>query len=159
MRDWGMRRTSTSNARGFTLVEMLIMMSVVLTIAAIAVPNLMSAMDAARIARAVGDIKTLEDEIALFEVINRQLPDDLSQVGFANYPDPWHNPYQYLNHSTMKGNGKARKDRFLVPLNFDYDLYSCGKDGETASPITASKSHDDIIRADDGNYTGLASEF
>ena len=134
-------------------------MALLLTIAAIAIPNLMAALDQARIARAVGDIKTLEDEIVLFQTINGQLPDDLSQVGYGGYLDPWHNPYQYLNHFTMKGNGQARKDRFLVPLNSDYDLYSMGKDGQSMPPITAKVSLDDIIRASDGSYTGLASQF
>jgi len=64
-----------------------------------------------------------------------------------------------LNHTDMKGNGQARKDRFLVPLNSDYDLYSDGQDGQTTAPITAQKSQDDIIRASDGAYVGLASQF
>jgi general secretion pathway protein G len=145
--------------RGFTLVELLIVVAVFLTISAIAIPNLMAAMDLARIARAVSEIHTLEDEITLYLTINGTLPDNLSQVGFGNYNDPWGNPYQYLNHSTMKGNGQARKDRFLVPLNSDYDLYSVGKDGQSASPITAKKSQDDVIRASDGSYDELASQF
>ncbi len=53
----------------------------------------------------------------------------------------------------------ARKDRFLVPINCDYDLYSMGPDGETTAPLTAKKSRDDIIRANDGAYVGPASEF
>lgn len=150
---------SRTNSKGFTLLELLIVVALLLTIAAIAIPNLMAALDQARIARAVGDIKTLEDEIVLFQTINGQLPDDLSQVGYGGYLDPWHNPYQYLNHFTMKGNGQARKDRFLVPLNSDYDLYSMGKDGQSMPPITAKVSLDDIIRASDGSYTGLASQF
>jgi general secretion pathway protein G len=144
---------------GFTVLELLIVMAVLLTISAIAIPNLMAAVDQARIARAVGDIKTLEDEIALYDTINGNLPDDLSQVGYGNYLDPWRNPYQYLNHGTMKGNGQARKDRFLVPLNSDYDLYSMGKDGQSSPPITANSSKDDIIRASDGSFLGLASQF
>jgi general secretion pathway protein G len=150
---------SRTNSKGFTLVELLIVVSLILTIAAIALPNFQAALDQARIARAVGDMKTIEDEIALYETIQGQLPDDLSQVGYGNYLDPWHNPYQYLNHSTMKGNGQARKDRFLVPLNSDYDLYSMGKDGRSVPPITAKVSQDDIIRASSGSYTGLASQF
>lgn len=53
----------------------------------------------------------------------------------------------------------ARKDRFLVPINCDYDLYSMGPDGETTAPLTARKSRDDIIRAGDGAFVGPASEF
>ena len=60
------------------------------------------------------------------------------------------------------GNGSAgrpRKDRFLHPINSDYDLYSMGKDGESVEPLTAQKSHDDVIRANDGGFVGLAVEF
>lgn len=55
--------------------------------------------------------------------------------------------------------GKPRKDRFLHPINSDYDLYSMGKDGESVEPLTAKKSHDDVIRANDGQFVGLATEF
>ncbi len=135
------------------------MIVIVLTISAIAIPNLMSALDDARIARAVSDIHTLEDEITLYFSINGQFPDSLAQIGYGALLDPWGNPYQYLNHATMKGNGQARKDRFLVPLNSDYDLCSMGKDGKTVSPLTAQSSQDDIVRASDGSYVGLASQF
>ena len=49
--------------------------------------------------------------------------------------------------------------RFLVPLNSDYDLYSMGKDGVSSPPITAKPSQDDVIRASNGSYVGLASNF
>jgi len=55
--------------------------------------------------------------------------------------------------------GGARKDRFLVPINSDFDLYSMGKDGQSVGPLTAQKSHDDVIRANDGGFYGLASNF
>ncbi|MFO0774683.1 MAG: pilin [Nitrospiraceae bacterium] len=54
---------------------------------------------------------------------------------------------------------KPRKDRFLHPINSDYDLYSMGKDGESVEPLTAKKSHDDVIRANDGAFVGLAAQF
>jgi general secretion pathway protein G len=60
------------------------------------------------------------------------------------------------------GNGSAgrpRKDRFLHPINSDYDLYSMGKDGESVEPLTAQKSHDDVIRANDGSFVGWLSSF
>ena len=149
----------TRRQQGFTVVELLITITIILTVSAMAVPNLLSAIDQAKIARAVGDINTIEDGVALYQTINGQLPDNLSQIGYTNFNDPWGNPYQYLNHATMKGNGQARKDRFLVPLNSDYDLYSMGKDGKSQSPLTAHASQDDIVRAADGSYIGLASQF
>ena len=57
------------------------------------------------------------------------------------------------------GVGGARKDRFLVPINSDFDLYSIGKDGQSVAPLTAQKSHDDVIRASDGGFYGLAKNF
>ena len=57
------------------------------------------------------------------------------------------------------GVGGARKDRFLVPINSDFDIYSMGRDGQTVPPLTAPKSHDDILRASDGGFYGLAANF
>jgi len=47
----------------------------------------------------------------------------------------------------------------MVPINSDFDLYSMGKDGRSVAPLTAKDSRDDIVRANDGGYVGLASEF
>lgn len=152
-------RQRHKHAHGFTVVELLIVIAILLTIASMAIPNLLAAIDMARVARAVSEIHTFEDAITEYLVINGQYPDTLANVGYGGYLDPWGNPYEYLNHATMKGNGKARKDRFLVPLNSDYDLYSVGKDGLSVSPITAKASQDDIIRGSDGSYDGLASQF
>ena len=152
-------RRRRAHRRGFTLIELTIAMAIILTISAIAVPNLMAAIDQAKIAKAVGDINAIEDDIAAYQAIYHVLPDDLSQIGDANYLDPWGNPYQYLNHSTMKGNGQARKDKFLKPLNSDYDLYSMGKDGQSSPPLQAKPSQDDVIRAANGDYVGLAANF
>lgn len=55
--------------------------------------------------------------------------------------------------------GQVRKDRNLVPLNTDYDLFSAGPNGQWMPPITASVSRDDIIRADNGAYVGQASDY
>jgi general secretion pathway protein G len=144
---------------GFTVVELLIVVAIALTVAAIAVPHLVSALDQARYARAVSDVHTLQDAITADQANNGVYTDSLANLGYGYLLDPWGNPYQYLNHATMKGNGKARKDRFLVPLNNDYDLYSMGKDGASVPPITAKPSQDDIIRASDGSYVGLASLY
>jgi general secretion pathway protein G len=55
--------------------------------------------------------------------------------------------------------GQARKDHFLVPINSDYDLYSMGKDGDSVPPLGAQKSLDDVVRANDGGFVGLAANF
>ena len=129
--------------------------AILMTIAAISVPSFL----AARVGRAVGEVRTIETDISLYQVMNDAYPYTLAQAGDGSLLDPWHHPYQYLNHATMKGNGQARKDRFLVPLNDDYDLYSTGKDGTSVAPLTAKSSQDDILRASNGSFIGLASQF
>ena len=52
-----------------------------------------------------------------------------------------------------------RKDRFLIPINTSFDLYSMGKDGKSAAPLTAQASQDDVIWANDGSFVGLASQY
>jgi general secretion pathway protein G len=75
--------------------------------------------------------------------------------------DPWGNPYQYLKIEGAPKSviGSARKDRFLVPLNSTYDLYSKGPDGASKPPLNAAVSRDDILRANDGQYVGLAAGY
>ena len=144
---------------GFTLVELVITLAIILTLAAIAVPNLLGAINQAKIAKAVGDIHSINIDITGYEVQNGQYPNTLADIGDGSYLDPWGNPYQYLNFANAKGKGKMRKDRFLVPINTYFDLYSMGADGTSVPPLTAKASQDDIILANDGAYIGLASQY
>jgi general secretion pathway protein G len=119
-------------------------------------------MEKLRIKQAIFDILDLENEIkTMYELPSIELPDTLAAAGFGNPLDPWGNPYQYLKIAggDKSGKGKWRKDKYLVPLNTTYDLYSMGKDGESSPPLTAKASWDDIIRANDGGYVGLGSEY
>jgi len=153
------KKHARKRQKGFSLIELLIVIAIILTIAAIAIPSFIASIDQAHVAKAVGDIHAIQSDVTVYWAVNGSFPDSLSQVGDDSMVDPWGNPYQYLNHANLKGNGQARKDRFLVPLNDDYDLYSMGKDGQSVAPLTAKSSQDDIIRASNGNYIGLASQF
>ncbi len=156
----GKRKTfKPASTRGFTLIELLITIAIILTICAIAVPNLMAAIDQARVARAVGDIHTIGNEIQVYYFMNSAFPNSLGDIGYGTRLDPWGNPYQYLNFADVKGKGKMRKDRFLVPINTSFDLYSMGKDGASVPPLTAKVSQDDVIWASDGGFVGPASQF
>jgi general secretion pathway protein G len=144
---------------GFSLIELLITVAVIFTLAAIAVPNLLAALEQARVAKAVGDLRTIGNAVQAYEILNKQYPNNLAQVGYGSNVDPWGNPYQYLNFATVQGNGQMRKDRFLVPINTFFDLYSMGKDGQSVSPLTAQASRDDVIWANDGAFIGRASDY
>jgi general secretion pathway protein G len=153
------RRLKRKLCAGFTLVELLIIMAIIMTLSAIAVPNLVAALEYAKNARASADIHALGQDIFAYSITKDKFPNTLADIGADTRLDPWGNPYQYLNFANVNGNGKMRKDRFLVPINTDFDLYSLGKDGNSVSPLTAKASQDDIIWANDGSYVGLASEF
>ena len=74
--------------------------------------------------------------------------------------DPWGRPYEYLNIRTAgPGKGALRKDGKLNPLNTDFDLYSIGKDGMSATPLSAEESRDDIVRANNGAFIGLGEDY
>jgi general secretion pathway protein G len=54
---------------------------------------------------------------------------------------------------------RLRKDGEFVPLNTDFDLYSLGPDGMSALSLPAAPSRDDIVRAANGAYIGVASNY
>ena len=144
-------RPLDTKAHGFTIVELLIAMAIILTLAAIAVPNFLAALYQAKVAKAVSDIHAIGTDVQAYNLIHSDLyPNTLADIGDA-INDPWGQPYQYLNFANAKGKGQMRKDRFLVPINTYFDLYSMGKDGQSVSPLTAKASQDDIIWANDGN--------
>lgn len=153
---------------GFTLVELLVSVAIVGILSAIGILNMSTAIEKARVTRAIAEIRGMEKEIAKYELDNNGLPETLSDIGWGSRLDPWGSPYQYLNFATAAhGNGhgsggvpgRARKDKSLVPLNSTYDLYSMGRDGKSRTPLTARDSWDDVVRAGDGAFVGLATEF
>ena len=147
------------NCHGLTLIELLITISIVATLAGIAVPIFGSYVDKARSQKAVSDIRTtLQASVNLYEFANNMLPASLDDINRGGILDPWGRTYVYLNIA-VAGTGMARKEYGTVPLNTDYDIYSVGKDGMTSTPLTASMSRDDVIRANNGGYIGLASDY
>jgi general secretion pathway protein G len=144
--------------RGFSLVELVMVVGIIMTLAAIAVPSYISARDNARLAKAVGDINALESDIVAYQVSNGTLPNTLDDIGRSDLLDPYGNPYVYNNYAITPKH-LIRKDHFWHPLNSDYDLFSAGADGQWKPHITAAVSQDDIIRANDGAYVGLASQY
>ncbi|MDP2325613.1 MAG: prepilin-type N-terminal cleavage/methylation domain-containing protein [Gammaproteobacteria bacterium] len=152
---------------GFSLLELMIVMAIGALIAMLAVPAYTQYMDRARVASAIADVHRIDIAIERFRTQNGSLPDDLGEIGRDDMLDPWGVPYRYLAiapfvvKGKVKGSvlGKARKDRNLVPINSDYDLYSLGKDGESRPPLAPKVSHDDIVRAGNGGYVGLAENY
>ena len=145
--------------RGFTILEMAIVIAIAGVIIAITVPRMQGYIDRNRVATAIVEIGEMSAKIRQYEVSKAVLPDTLDDVGYGGRVDPWSQPYEYVNLRTSPASVKARKDQNLKPLNSDYDLYSIGPDGLTAPSLTNAKSRDDVIRARDGQFIGTAAEF
>ena len=151
-------------SRGFSLVEIAIILGVVGLLLAVALPIYQAFIDRARVRETVVAIGSMQQKIRDYRSANGAFPDSLADVSDAGMPlsdkrDPWGTPYEYLNLNNLKGNGLARKDKKLAPLNSDFDLYSRGKDQLTNAPLSNSAARDDIVRARDGRFIGLAEEF
>ena len=143
----------------FTLIELLAAIAILAVLASIAIPAYGDYVERARMAQARADIVSIDQLIARFEVTNGgALPDSLDQIGGAP-PDPWGNPYQYLNLRDPANLNDARKDHNLHPINTDFDLYSMGPDGRSVKPLTGGPSRDDIIRGRNGRFIGKAVDF
>lgn len=146
-------------SRGFTVIEMAIVLMIAGVIIAISVPRLQNYIERNRVAQSIVEIGEMNTRIRQYEVSKAMLPDTLADVGFGGRLDPWSQPYEYVNLRTSPASVKARKDKLLKPLNSDYDLYSIGPDGLTAPSVTHAKSRDDVIRARDGQFIGTALDF
>lgn len=133
-------------------------MTIIGILAGIGIPKYADVIERARVAKAIGDLKAITTDLLSLDV----LPSSLSVINRATLLDPWGRPYVYLKFAPRKGSAPpagARKDRFLVPINTDFDLYSLGKDGSSSLPLTAKASHDDVVVANDGGFIGLARNY
>ena len=157
---------------GFTIVELIISLAIVATLAAIAAPLTQDYIYRANVARASTEIRGLEKEIIFYRTENGRYPGwdgmwtSLAQIGRDNFRDPWGTFYQYRNleNGPMAGDNKpkfCRRDRSYNPLNYDFDLYSVGPDRQvpTHYQITKGTGADDIVRAAHGKYVGEGSKF
>lgn len=147
------------HAHGLTLVELMVAVGLVAVLLAIAIPTWNGWRDRVKVAQAVTDVAALSALIDAYRLDHLKYPSSLAAIGSDGLRDPWGRPYVYLVLTGPQSIGSARKNKSLVPLNTDYDLYSVGKDGKTASALTAKSSHDDILRANNGRFVGLASTY
>ncbi len=143
---------------GFTLIELMTVTAVMGTLAAMAVARVSFTIQQARVAKATGDIRALTADILGYQTASsgHALPPGLVDVDRAGILDPWGRPYVYVLFSA---GGIPRTDVFGVNLNSDFDVYSVGIDGATATSITAGPSQDDVLLGNDGGFIGRATRF
>ncbi|MCQ4259591.1 type II secretion system major pseudopilin GspG [Stutzerimonas stutzeri] len=121
--------------RGFTLIEIMVVVVILGILAALVVPQVMNRPDQAKVTVAKGDIKAIGAALDMYKLDNYSYPstqqglDALAKKPGGNPQpknwnrdgylkrvpkDPWGNEYQYLSPGTQGA----------------YDLYSYGADGK-----------------------------
>ena len=151
-------RDGNNRRSGLTLIELMVVVAIIGILAAIGTVTIQAYANKAKVQNACSEIASIQIKVTAFQTLNGLLPDSLSDIDGGNVADPWGNQYRYTNFANTEKT-EWRKDRNLHPINTDYDLWSMGRDGKTHKTLTASVSHDDIIRASDGSYVGIAENY
>ena len=153
----GRRGPSHRFSLGLTLIELMLVIAVLGVLMVLAGSVYPNYRERIRVDQARREIAVIAMQIKSYHADNGSYPGSLAEIG-QDLADPWGNPYRYTD-LTGPGNGAARKDRKLNPLNSDFDLFSMGKNGTFKPQISNQDSLDDIIRASDGAFVDLASKY
>lgn len=127
------RSTKAMNARGFTLVEIMVVIVILGVLAALIVPRVVGRADEARAVAAKQDIAAIMQALKLYRLDNARYPSseqglqalvtkptaDPQPPNWKSYldrlpKDPWGRPYQYLNPG----------------VHGEIDVFTLGADGQ-----------------------------
>ncbi len=127
---------SCRNQRGFTLIEIMVVVVILGVLAAVVVPRLLNRPDEARITKTQVDIKKIEETLGMFKLDNGYFPTtEQGLMALVSKPDTGRIPTKYPDGGYLK---KVPVDAwnneyvYLSPglHDKDFDLISYGADGE-----------------------------
>ena len=131
-------------SRGFTLIEIMVVVVIIGLLAAVIVPQVVNKVDEARVTRAKADIASIESALTIFRLDNSKYPTtEQGLAALTTQPtdpsirnwrpggyltkkvgkDPWGNEYQYVYPGTHGG---------------EYDLFSLGADNQPGGEGTST---------------------
>ena len=121
------------DSKGFTLIELLIVVAIIGIIAAIAIPNLLNAIDRGKQKRTMADMRSIGTAVESYAVDNNVYPIATTAAVLKTLVEPvyiktmptvdgWNNTFQVAAATTQ------------------YTIYSTGKDGSGSTCTTATTS-------------------
>jgi len=143
-------------------VRIMITLAIIAIVSTVALPISRDHLDSTHAVQAIADIGAIEIAISRYRAQNRgALPGTLEDLNLSveQWQDPWGNAYEYINLEADAPVDKARIDYDRSTVNRDYDLYSRGKDGRSASAFNSPVARDDVIRGLSGSYYGSVADY
>ncbi len=138
-------RFSKRSARGFTLIEIMVVVIILGVLAALVVPRVMGRTDDAKLAAAKADIASIMQALKLYRLDNGRYPTTdqglqalLTRPTIEPMPSNWKQG-GYLERSTVPVDPWGEPYKFLNPgVRGEIDVFSLGRDrangGEPSTP-------------------------